>query len=153
MNKIYIYLAGPITGKSEAAANQWRELITNALEGACENFVGVSPLRCEPPGPDGMYPVDYDWAFAHSLTEKNKLDVKRCDAVLAYIPAGALTIGTLLEIGWARGMGKTVIIVSDCDRILSHPMLMADVPFRFDTRQKGWKRSVETLKGLFEVYT
>ena len=153
MSKIYIYLAGPITGKSAQSAVQWRELIGNALEGACENFVSISPLRCESPNEDGMYPVEYEWAFAHEVTEKNKLDVQRCDAVLAYLPDGnPLSIGTILEIGWARGMGKPVILVTNSDMVLNHPIIMADVPFRFDTRDKGWKKAVNTLKGLFEVY-
>lgn len=153
MKKVYIYLAGPITGSSEDAALGWREKLTGDLSRACEHFVGISPLRCELPGADGMYPVEYAWDFAHSLTAKNKLDVARCDAVLAFLPSGTLSIGTVLEMGWAKGLGKTVVLVSDCDRVLNHPIIMADVPFRFDSRKDGWEQAIETIKGLFEVYT
>lgn len=153
MNNIYIYLAGPITGQSEQGAVQWRELLSNALEGANENFVGVSPLRCEPPDANGMYPVDYDWELAHSITAKNKLDVARCDAILAYLPGDVPSVGTLLEIGWASGSNKPVILVSNSDSLLNHPLIMADVPFRFDSRKRGWKDAIQAIDGLFGVYT
>ena len=104
MSKIYIYLAGPVKGKGEAEATNWRDSMTECLKLRNENFVGVSPLRCEPPGEDGKYPVDYSGRLAQEITAKNLLDVQRCDAVLAYLP-NASSIGTLQEIGWAVGLG------------------------------------------------
>jgi len=152
MSKIYIYLAGPIRGVSERGACEWREVVTKALAGANDNYVAVSPLRCEPPDAEGMYPVDYSWELAHSITAKNQLDVGRCDAVLAYLPRGAVSVGTILEIGWASAKGKTVIIVSDDPVLLSHPILMATVPFRFDSSKQGWKKALTMLTDLYGVY-
>lgn len=153
MNKIYIYLAGPIRGKTEAGACVWRDQIREVLAQINPAMIGVSPLRCERPQDDGNYPVDYSYAFAHEITAKNLLDVRRCDVVLAYLP-DASSIGTLQEIGWAVGLEKPVIVVSADDAVLTHPVLMATVPFLFDCRggKGGWKKALSTIKGLFEVY-
>jgi nucleoside 2-deoxyribosyltransferase len=89
--------------------------------------------------------------MAHAITAKNLLDVKRCDIVLAYMPR--VSIGTLQEIGWAVGMGKPVVLLTNLDEMLNHPILMATVPFRFDTRTGGFKAAMDTINGLYGVYT
>lgn len=152
MSKIYIYLAGPVRGKTEDAAVGWRTDLGYILTAHNDNFVGVSPLRCELPGPDGTYPDDYSWKLAQSITAKNLLDVKRCDAVLAYLP-DTESIGTMQEIGWAVGLGKTVIVMSSDQKILTHPILMATVPFLFDLQAGGLEAAIDTIDGLFGVYS
>ncbi len=150
MNNIYIYLAGPISGETEQGAIEWRDVISEYLAKVSERLVGVSPLRCELPGDDGLYPVAPSYKMAQEITAKNMLDVRRSDLVLAYLPK--VSIGTLQEIGWAVGLGKTVIVVSDIDAVLQHPVLLATVPFLFDSRESGWSHAMQTIKGLFEVY-
>lgn len=155
MSKIYIYLAGPISGLDEGAAVDWRNMIEAHLHDMSPNLVAVSPLRCEPPDDDGMYPGvgGYDDVLSRHITAKNLLDVKQCDLVLAYLPAKNALIGTLQEIGWATAWGKPIIVLSNREDILTHPILKAAVPFLYDARKKGWKKAMETIKGLFEVYT
>ncbi len=152
MSKIYIYLAGPVKGKSEDDACNWRESFTECLRLRNSNFVGVSPLRCEAPGPDGKYPYDYSWDMATQITAKNLLDVRRCDAVLAYLP-NADSIGTLQEIGWAVGLGKTIIMLTHTPSVATHPILRATVPFIFSTNKAGISKAIQTIDGLFGVYT
>ena len=79
------------------------------------------------------------------------LDVERCDLVLAYLPH--LSVGTLQEIGWAVGMKKPVVMMTGRDDLLNHPILMATVPFRFDTRKEGWRGAMKTIDGLYGVYS
>ncbi len=150
MSNVYIYLAGPISGQSERAAVEWRDVLCSHLSTISERLIGVSPLRCEAAGDDGIYAAEYPYKLANEITAKNLLDVRRCDLLLAYLPR--VSIGTLQEIGWAVGLGKTIIVVSDVDEVLQHPILMATVPFLFDTRGEGWKDAMRTIKGLFEVY-
>ncbi len=150
MNNIYIYLAGPISGETEQGATEWRDVISEHLTKVSDGLVGISPLRCEAPKEDGTYPVEVPYKMAHEVTAKNMLDVRRCDLMLAYLPK--VSIGTLQEIGWAVGMGKTVIVVSDINEVLQHPIIMATVPFLFDSRESGWSHAMQTIKGLFEVY-
>jgi nucleoside 2-deoxyribosyltransferase len=153
MSKTYIYLAGPITGMDLQGAVDWRNMIDAHLHDMNPNFVGVSPLRCEPPQDDGRYlePGAYSPALAQEITAKNLLDVKRCDLVMAYLPH--LSIGTLQEIGWSVGLGKPVIVLTSRDDVLGNPILMATVPFLFDCRKGGWKKAMGTIDGLFGVYT
>ena len=151
MSKIYIYLAGPVTGEDEMGAIDWRNMLDAHLSDMCPDFVAVSPLRCEPPGDDGMYPTEDDWPTAMAITAKNLLDVRRCDVVFAYLPR--LSIGTLQEIGWAVGMGKPVIVLSSLKEVLEHPVLRATVPFLFNINVKGYQHATEPIRGLFEVYT
>jgi len=152
MSKIYIYLAGPVKGKTEDVACRWRDSFTTCLQSYNSNFIGVSPLRCEPPGDDGSYPDDYSWELATQITAKNLLDVKRCDAMLAYLP-DASSVGTLQEIGWAVGLGKTIILLTHDTKVATHPILRATVPFIYSTDGEGIRKALETFDGLFGVYT
>lgn len=132
-------------------ARDWRDMIDAHLHDMNPDFVGVSPLRCELPDEEGNYPVDYDLKLAQEITAKNLLDVRRCDIVLAYLPH--LSIGTQQEIGWAVGLGKPIILLTDQDKVLDNPVIMATVPFRFDIRKEGYHHAMTTIKGLFGVYT
>jgi nucleoside 2-deoxyribosyltransferase len=152
MSKIYIYLAGPVKGKSESDACSWRDSFTECLQTYNRNFIGVSPLRCEAPGADGNYPDNYDWALSQQITHKNLLDVKRCDAVLAYLP-DAESLGTQQEIGWSVGLSKTIILLTNETSIAMHPILRATVPFIYSTNKCGIRKALETIDGLYGVYT
>ena len=68
MSKIYIYLAGPITGQDGSGAVDWRNMLDAHLHDMNPNFIGVSPLRCEAPDDDGNYPTEYSWELAHAIT-------------------------------------------------------------------------------------
>lgn len=153
MNKVYVYLAGPITGQTGGGANAWRSLVTTALESVSPNIIGVSPLRCEPPGPSGIYlPQDGDNQFGtpQVIAAKNYEDVKRCDVVLAYMPS--MSIGTLQEMGWAVGMRKNVVLISTLDDVLENPVIKATIPWRFHAEDQGFKKALEVIKGVYEVY-
>ena len=153
MSNIFIYLAGPITGETGEEANGWREVVTENLLRRSSNFIGVSPLRCEPPQDNGSYPRydEYSSDLAAAIAAKNLLDVRRCDLLFAYLPKES--IGTLQEIGWAVGMGKPVIVLSGLEEILSNPIIAATVPFRFRSGKGGLFTALDTIEGLFGVYT
>ena len=150
--RIYVYLAGPVSGVSGEAANSWRDIIQNALQTIHPNIRGVSPVRYEPvmDGEDYLRVGDYSLELALQITAKNRLDVKRSDIVLAYMPT--LSSGTFQEIGWAFGMEKPIILVSPLPEVLEHPVIMGSCPWRFDSKQQGFKKALETIRGLFEEY-
>ena len=113
MNKKYIYLAGPIAQCSYQEANDWRDYIRSELH---QNIIGISPLRCEPmhgetygPGNDPRY------NSPGAIAAKNWYDTENCDLILAYLPRELNerrpSYGTTIEIGWAIGLKKPIILV------------------------------------------
>src|ERR1700724_2613431 len=125
MNR-FVYLAGPIVGRTKGEANSWRHKV--AAELAAHGIVGISPLRCEPIHGERYgtgYP-DPCFGTAKAIGAKNRFDVKAADIILAYMPAEhALSLGTLGEIFWADAYGKQVILVSDNPTVLNHPVIDA----------------------------
>ena len=57
--------------------------------------------------------------FANDITEKDYELVFRADELFAWFPIGATTIGTPLEIGWAKDLGKKVTVLYSS----AHPFL------------------------------
>lgn len=152
MNPVHVYLAGPITNKTIAEANDWRVPVTQAL--AQHGIVGVSPLRCEPPRGDRYTIANADPLFGTSraIRSKNFFDVRRCDWTLAYMPLHLNTpwpsVGTIGELVLAYGAGKSTILVSDDKRLTDHPVLRGAA---------GWilpklDDAVEVLIGVLGIY-
>jgi len=57
--------------------------------------------------------------YANDITEKDYELVKNADELFAWFPIGSTTIGTPLEIGWAKNMGKKVTVLYSS----AHPFL------------------------------
>lgn len=148
---IFIYGAGPITGHTEGNAKDWRHGLQASL---LPGIKVISPLRCEP-SINGSYVGTYDdplFGTAQAITSKNKLDVRRCDAVLAYMPL-ALTqdwpsVGTLEEVGWATADQKPVILVTDNPRLSNHAILSHNVGWNLRTLEQA----ARLINGLFGDY-
>lgn len=149
-----VYLAGPILGKTVAEANDWRAAMSLKL--ARFNILGISPLRCEPPGINGVYEGSYDdpkFGHMRAIASKNLFDVRNCDVTLAYLPLSQRlshqpSIGTLIELAYAHALGKSTILVTDDPTLLQHPLVQMCA---------GWvlpdlESAVELLKGLLEDY-
>ena len=159
---IYVYLAGPISGCNVGEANDWREEMIDLLEAAPKDmlwnhgFKGVSPLRCEPIVGERYAPEYDDNKFGHPqvIAAKNKEDVRRCDVTFAYFPAEQpASVGTLQEIGWASGLGKPIILVTDNDYVRENAVIKATVPWRFTEAEGGFEKAVEVIEGIFGVYS
>lgn len=145
-----IYLAGPIAGMNFDEANKWRVEVQSKLH---KGIVGVNPLRCEPlMGESYQINMDKMWSIPGAISTKNWLDTESCDLVLAYLPKEfndrRPSVGTIIEIGWAIGLRKPLIIISDDPAITKHPLI---------TRNAGWvldnlDDAVRVIHGLFDVY-
>ena len=116
--KKYVYLAGPIAGCTEEEATEWRNYVCTWFQ---HGIVGISPLRCEPLKEGMTYTqegaTDKMWSDPRAIATKNWLDTESCDLVLAYLPKELNdrrpSYGTVIEIGWAIGLRKPLIVVSD----------------------------------------
>lgn len=151
MSKVYVYLAGPVSGATSQEATGWREGVQGALRRIHPDIIGVSPVRYEPimDGETHLRVGEYNQELCNQIVAKNRLDVKRCDLLLAYLPS--LSTGTLQEIGWAYGMEKPIIVVSPLASVLYHPVIMGSVPWRFG-EPGGFKEALKVIRGLFEEY-
>ncbi len=149
---IFVYLAGPIAGCNKGEANDWRAYVSQQLQPS--GIVGVSPLRCEPLI-GRKYKLSYDdprFGIPKAIAAKNWYDSNRCDMVLAYLPkeisARRPSYGTIIEIGWAIGMRKPLLLVTDDPLVRDHPLIQANVPWVFP----DFEPALETLIGLGEIY-
>ncbi len=122
-----VYLAGPIAGATRAAANNWRNGLSQRLER--HGIRGISPLRCEPII-GNRYDLTYDdprFGSARAIHSKNYLDTMACDMVLCYFPRVLVekrpSYGTLIELGWAHGARKPTIVVTDYPPLRDHPVV------------------------------
>jgi nucleoside 2-deoxyribosyltransferase len=65
-------------------------------------------------------------------------DVMRCDAVFVnFLGATKVSIGTVMEIAWAKAFLKPVVCVMDKDNIHNHSMLNYSCGYIVDTLDEG----------------
>ena len=147
-----IYLAGPIAGCDKFEANDWRGYIQNNLP---PKIRGISPLRCEPLIAE-KYQLQYDdkrFGTPAAISGKNWFDTVNCDMVLAYLPKEINdkrpSYGTVIEIGWAIGLRKPIILVTDDDRLINHPLIERNVNWIVDNLDTA----LEIIEGLLTDYT
>ena len=155
--KKYVYGAGPIAGLNEDEATIWRNDVANRLQDASDGkIILISPLRCEPLQPGMVYAddgaTDKMWSDPRAINAKNWLDTESSDLVLAYLPKEMNdrrpSIGTIIEIGWAIGLKKPLIVVSDDKQVMEHPLIKCNAAWRLDNLDDA----VEVIIGLFGDY-
>lgn len=153
MSKPKVYLSGPIAGQSYADAIDWRIRARQLLGGDIEAF---SPMR----GKEilaGMYEIDVKpWQSdtlalqPKGIVTRDRNDVQMCDAMLLYLPriqepptdSGEMefrnkrvSIGSMIEIGWADAWRKPIVTVMEYPNVHAH-IFVAEL--------SGWV--VETLE-------
>lgn len=145
-----VYLAGPILGLTTSEANDWRVEVASRLRAS--GIVGISPLRCEPPGITGVYAGSYDdpkFGTMRAIASKNMLDVKLCTLTLCFIPkAERISLGTLGELFVAWAWGKPTILVTDDERLIEHPLVQMAAGWVLPTLPDA----CDLIEGLLEAY-
>ncbi len=136
-----VYLAGQIAGLTYDGADDWRQVAATLLT---PNGIRVfSPLRGKEflrgagvlEGPVDAHPL----STAHGLTARDREDVRRADAVLMYLPnSERVSIGTMIEIGWADAWRVPVVLVTDPNSLYAvHPMVAECVSYTVPTLEQG----------------
>ena len=136
-----VYLAGPVTGRTENEALDWRSYVAKRLSAHGINC--LSPLRCEPLFGERFTATNPDPRFgtAKAIGAKNLFDVQQFDLTLAYLPKEFNpSYGTVGELAWAHAFRKPTVMVSDDQIIHEHPVI--------DTCS-GWK--TETLDDAIDI--
>ena len=128
-----LYLAGPITGLSWKAAADWRDYVTQALEGT--TIVAFSPLRGKKylkgeKSVQSSYEA-YPLSTQKGITSRDHWDVLTSDCIMAYVlGADKPSLGTVLEIGWAHAYRKPIIMIMEKEgNPHNHPMIREIVSY------------------------
>lgn len=136
-----VYLAGPIDGRSYDGCTGWREYSIKEL--AKKGITGLSPMR----GKEFLreHPKLIDGISKHVLTEdsgvttRDMWDVSRSDAILFnLLNAEKVSIGTMIEYGWASAFNKPIITVMEKESNKhEHAMVRRLSGFRVETLEEG----------------
>lgn len=152
MNKL-VYLAGPIDGLNYEICTSWREYTIKEL--AKDGIKGLSPMRAKeflkhhPQLVDGI--SENVLASDAGLTARDKWDVRRSDAILFnLLEAKKISIGTMIEYGWASASEKPIISViekrtAEKKNVHEPPMIRRLTDYRVETLDEG----LSVVRALF----
>jgi len=121
-----IYTAGPITGLSYDTSTNWRDNLKKILP---KNIQIISPMR----GKDYLKESKKIEAWDENdplrskkgIVTRDRFDVSRCDLFFANLSTSSkISIGTMVEFGWADFKRKPIItLLKKDDIIYQHPFI------------------------------
>lgn len=143
-----VYLAGPITGLTYDGADDWRQKASSQLHYA--EIRTLNPLRAK----DylrGLGPLEDQYfdlsplSTEHGITTRDRFDVFRCDLMVAnFEGAIKVSIGTVIELGWADASRTPVVGIWEDGNPHDHGMVREIVGWRAKTLEEGL-RLVEAI--------
>lgn len=114
-----IYLCGPINGRTDAEASDWRELVKTLWKGPT-----LDPMRRDYRG------RELDPGIAAEIVAGDIEDIQNCDALLVFFDKAS--VGTAMEVFYAKHvLGKPVVVVNASKSKLS-PWLVFHSDAQFD---------------------
>lgn len=125
-----VYLAGPITGLSFQGCTDWREYATKELAKA--GIRGLSPMRAKHylahlqsiSGTGEEYAELGVLSTQKSVAARDRFDTRTADLVLMnLLGAEKVSIGTMIEAGWADAFRVPIVLVIEPTNIHHHMML------------------------------
>lgn len=129
-----VYLSGPITGMDYGNARfGWRKVFA---EGLGEGIVPLSPMRHEGHLAEmktamsvealKKFEKEKNHIFSHPkmIVSKDMLDIEQCDLVVVnLLGAERVSQGTVWEMGYAKGKGKQIVVITDKDNVHTSPFV------------------------------
>lgn len=121
-----VYLAGGITGLNYGETTTWRDEAKQKLYH--KNLEGLSPMR----GKEFLASeekirqtyVDVLQGSPAWINTRDYNDVRRADALLVnFLGATKVSIGTVLEIGFAKALNKPIVVVMEKGNVHEHVMI------------------------------
>lgn len=135
-----VYLAGPITGLTYNGTTEWRDYAIKELGNS--GVEGISPMR----GKDYLLHEtsvsdQYDETILstqHAITTRDRWDCTRSDVVLVnMLGAERVSIGTVMELGWADAARNPIVLVMEEGNIHDHSMVREVSGFRVESLDEG----------------
>lgn len=146
-----IYLAGPIGGLSYSEATNWRDETASTLEPY--GIECLSPMR----GKDYLINeailkgTGYDDTLLsnnRAIVTRDRMDVVNSDAILMNLTgATRISIGSMVELGWADTHRIPIIIVMEPGNLHEHGFVYEIANFVVTEMADAWT----ILKGLFKI--
>jgi nucleoside 2-deoxyribosyltransferase len=141
-----VYLSGPITGLTFQGATDWREYAANSL--ASDGIKGISPMRAKdylaslkaPLSGHGREYLDLGvFSTPHAVLARDRFDTLRCDVMLMnLLGADRVSIGTMVELGWADAKRIPVICVMEATGSVHDHMFVSHLSgFRTESLETG----------------
>lgn len=111
----YVYLCGPITGRSPEEAMNWRTYVIDKLS---PRICVIDPTRDEPDGvrrsAESSELTVKRLMHGKAVVSRDRFDVQRSDLLLAnFLGADTVSIGAIGEIFWADLIRTPVIVVRE----------------------------------------
>lgn len=144
-----VYLAGPITGCTYAECTDWRTVVRDAVPSHIQT---ISPMR----GKQRLKEIssgskilmsyeDNPLTSVKGINTRDYNDVKRSAAVFVnFTGAERISVGTVMEIAWAKAFSIPTICVMEKDNMHHHSMLDYACGYVVETLEEG----IEILKVL-----
>jgi nucleoside 2-deoxyribosyltransferase len=136
MRDFLVYLAGPINGLLYEEGQDWRNYVSTRLP---VEIRAMSPLRGKVQQFVRMGKItgtneDCPLTSQSGLTTRDRFDCTRADAVIMnLLGATKVSIGTMIEVGWADLAGRPLILVMEkAGNVHDHPMVKQCAGFRVD---------------------
>ena len=142
-----VYLAGPITGLTYDDGNDWRVAVADDL--ARYEITAWSPLRAKhflreigvldaAGTPDSAYIGLNPLSEPKGIMTRDRFDTQRSDMVLMnLLGATRVSIGTMIEAGWADSARVPLVIAMEADNIHRHAMLNEAAGFIVTTLEEA----------------
>jgi nucleoside 2-deoxyribosyltransferase len=130
-----VYLAGPISGLTYDGAQSWRDTFREKIDPRIQCY---SPLRgkeyLKMRGPlEGSYD-EFPLSTDQGITARDRFDCTGADLVVFnLLGATRISIGTMVEIGWADATRKPAIVIMEKKgNPHDYPMVRQIAQFRVD---------------------
>ena len=129
-----VALLGPITGLwYDDARFGWRADFAQALSQLGRSDIKVlSPMRNEGELSTRLDPIDNEPPLhpPRAITKRNELDIIRAQVVVFGLHVGdKASIGSLVELGYAKALGKTIVAIHNGKSVYNHPYVDDYVDF------------------------
>jgi nucleoside 2-deoxyribosyltransferase len=134
-----VYLAGPITGTSYGECTDWRAFVESHID---ERVAALSPMRHKDYLSSEKSVADsyekHVMSCARGIMARDYFDSTRADILLVnLLGATRVSIGTVMEIGFAYTKQIPIVLVIEKDNIHRHSMLLEAAGFIVDNLEDG----------------
>jgi nucleoside 2-deoxyribosyltransferase len=134
---------------SLSEADWWRKEVTQYFEENSDNIRIINPTRGKPD--TAKLGLNYDNTFRSEkryIFRRDMNDVRRCDFLYVYLPISekGISIGSLIEIGWATALDKPIFVVTNNVSLQKHPLISESAVWIGESLEQG----VEVVTDFYE---
>ena len=139
-----IYLAGPITGCMYEDATDWRTWFSDTLAQVVSPDAAycASPMRgkhyLRDTGPIAVMGHPSPLSTNRAIMTRDHWDCMTADIIVAnLLGTEKVSIGTVMEIGWAHAYRKPLVLVIEAGNLHQHPMVLEAAGFTVTTLEEA----------------